>query len=159
MRVGVLALQGGVGAHRRFYRRRGHVVVELRRAAEVDQIDALVLPGGESTVQAKLLEAECGLLAKLDARIRAGIPTLATCAGAILASRYGWLDIDVERNAYGSQRHSSEAIADDGTRVVMIRAPEITRVGPSVRVLTTLGGTPVLVRQSNVTGATFHPEL
>lgn len=156
MTTGVLALQGGFGAHLAAL---GAAGVEVRTAAELGQVDALVLPGGESTVQARLIERG-GLRQALEQFVRSGKPVLATCAGLILCARYGWLDVSVQRNAYGRQVDSFEAMDDSGTRrLVFIRAPRIERVGEGVEVLATLKGEPVLVRQRNVTGACFHPEL
>jgi 5'-phosphate synthase pdxT subunit len=176
-RVGVLALQGAFEAHARALERLGHapVLVRLPRDLEGDHgagdggaVDGLVLPGGESTTQLKLIAA-FGLREGLDRLVRAGAPVLATCAGLILAARgvthpdqasLGWLDVDVARNAWGRQVESFEATADAGDLpLVLIRAPRITRVGPGVEVLATFQGEPVLVRQGAIVGATFHPEL
>lgn len=167
-RVGVLALQGGYEAHVKALAALGRDVREVRTADELAACDALVLPGGESTAQLKLIERG-GLWAPLDAFVRAGHPVFATCAGLILAARrvvspeqrsFGWLDVVVARNAWGRQLDSFEGVADDGvTRVVAIRAPRIVEVGPGVQVLLRLRGEPIAVRQGAVTGATFHPEL
>ncbi|MCB9596471.1 MAG: pyridoxal 5'-phosphate synthase glutaminase subunit PdxT [Sandaracinaceae bacterium] len=157
MRVGVLALQGAFREHVAVLAALGHETVEVRGAEDVDGLDGIVLPGGESTAQARLLTPE--LAAALDALVASGAPVLATCAGAILASRRGWLDADLERNAYGRQLHSAEAVADDGTPLVLIRAPRFTRLGSSVEVLARLGDDPVLIRQGALVAATFHPEL
>ena len=172
MRVGVLALQGGFGAHGEALRAWGHEASEVRSVAELDRVEGLVLPGGESSVQLKLLERH-GLESALDTFVRSGRPVLATCAGLILAARrvrdpvqrsFGWLDIEVRRNAYGRQRESFEARADEpgwgrGLPLVFIRAPRIIEVGREVEVLATLAGEPILVRQGALFGATFHPEL
>ena len=155
MITGVLALQGGYQAHLRA----NPGAIEIRGPGELETVDALILPGGESTTQHKLIELG-GLRDPLERFVRSGKPVLATCAGLILAAKYGWLDVDVTRNAYGRQVDSFEALDDSGTRrLVFIRAPRIDRVGPGVEVLATLKGEPVLVRQGNVTGACFHPEL
>lgn len=169
MNVGVLALQGGFAAHARAVARLGHAAVEVRRARDLEGVDALVLPGGESTVMLDLLARDPALEAALVGLVRRGAPVLATCAGLILlASRVhdpaqrslGLLDVEVRRNARGRQVHSSEARDDDDRlSLMLIRAPRITRVGPSVEVLATLEGEPVLVRQGAIVGATFHPEL
>jgi 5'-phosphate synthase pdxT subunit len=166
--VGVLALQGDFAAHAAALEALGHRAVEVRTAAELERLDGLVLPGGESTVQLKLIARE-GLAEPLDAFVRSGRPVLATCAGLVLSSRavtnpeqhaFGWLDVAVARNAWGRQLDSFEAVSDsDDLPLVFIRAPRITRVGAGVEVLATFRGEPVLVRQGNVTGATFHPEL
>jgi 5'-phosphate synthase pdxT subunit len=169
MRVGVLALQGGFAAHVAAVRALGHEVRELRSARDLAGIDALVLPGGESSVMLDLLARDPALESGLDALVRGGAPLLATCAGLILSATtvrepaqrsFGWLDVDVRRNARGRQLASSEA-RDDGDRydLVLIRAPRIVHVGPGVEVLATLDGEPVLVRQGQRVGATFHPEL
>ncbi len=159
MKVGVLALQGGFGAHRRALEKQGHAVVEVRLPEHLPGLDALVFPGGESTTQRMLIE-RAGLQAGLDAFVHSGKPVLATCAGLIVCAHYRWLDVDVQRNAYGRQLESFEATSDDGQHpLIFIRAPRITRIGPDVKVLVTLKGEAVAVRSGNVTGATFHPEL
>jgi 5'-phosphate synthase pdxT subunit len=140
----------------------------------VERADGLVLPGGESSVQL-LLIARFGLEGAIRAFAASGRPILATCAGAILiAARvtspeqrsFALLDVDVVRNAYGRQRDSFESTSDGGARaslhalpLMFIRAPRIVRTGPGVEILATLSGEPILVRQGNVTAATFHPEL
>jgi pyridoxal 5'-phosphate synthase pdxT subunit len=165
--VGVLALQGGFEAHARALARLGHGVVEVRAASDLDALDGLVLPGGESTTQLKLI-ARWGLGGPLEEFVRSGRPVLATCAGLILAARavtnpeqrcFGWLDVEVARNAWGRQLDSFEAVSDDGLPLVFIRAPRIRGLGRDVECLARLAGEPILVRQKNVTGAAFHPEL
>ncbi len=164
--VGVLALQGGFGAHARALREIGLEAREVRSAPELDGLEGLVLPGGESTAQLRLIERH-GLAEALAAFVGSGRPLLATCAGLILAARrvkpaqrsFGWLDVEVERNAYGRQLDSFEARADDGSPLVFIRAPRIGAVGPGVEVLARFRGEPVLVRAGAVMGAAFHPEL
>jgi 5'-phosphate synthase pdxT subunit len=180
-RIAVLALQGGFAPHRTMLAKLGHDVFEARTAADIDRADGLVLPGGESSVQL-LLIARFGLEAAIGAAFASGRPILATCAGTILAAArvtspeqrsFGFIDIDVVRNGYGRQRHSFEALSDAPWRargggasfatgalpIVFIRAPKIVRVGPRAAVLATFFGAPILVRQGNVTAATFHPEL
>lgn len=169
-RVGVLALQGAFAAHARALARLGHEAVLVRRPADLDGVDGLVWPGGESTTQLRLLE-RLGLAPALERLRQGGVPVLATCAGLILLARrvtgpeqpsLGWLDVDVARNAWGRQVESFEAAADpprDDLPLVLIRAPRITAAGAGVEVLATYAGEPVLVRQGAVTGATFHPEL
>jgi 5'-phosphate synthase pdxT subunit len=175
-RVGVLALQGAFEAHAKALTHLGHEVVEVRDAAQLDPttLDGLVLPGGESSTHLKIIDRN-GLRAPLDAFVRSGRPVLATCAGLILAARhvthpeqwsFGWLDVDVARNAWGRQVHSFEAVSDaplpgdEGPLpLIFIRAPRITAVGPAAEVLATFEGEPILVRQGAVHGATFHPEL
>ncbi|MPY92062.1 MAG: pyridoxal 5'-phosphate synthase glutaminase subunit PdxT [Acidimicrobiia bacterium] len=181
-RVGVLAVQGAFDAHRRVLGRLGAEVVEVRRPEDVDHLDALVLPGGESTTISKMLEFN-GLFEPLGAALRGGLRALGTCAGmivlagAILDGRadqrcLGALDIDVRRNAFGRQRDSFETdldiagIGPEPFPAVFIRAPVVARVGPGVEVLARLpddhgagAGEPVLCRAGHVLVAAFHPEL
>jgi len=167
-RVGVLALQGGFAAHAGALTAAGHTPVLVRTAEDLAGLAGLILPGGESTTQLRLL-SDGPLAAALDAFVRAGHPLLATCAGLILSARevtspaqesFRWLDVAVARNAWGRQLDSFEATDDAGSRpLVFIRAPRITAVGPSVTALATYRGEPILIRQGNRWGATFHPEL
>ena len=167
-RVGILSLQGGYAAHAAALADLGHEAVEVRTAADLEGLDGLVLPGGESSVQLLLLDRHL-LWAPLAAFLRSGRPILATCAGLILAARrvthpeqrsLGWLDVQVARNAWGRQIDSFEDRSDDGEHpLVFIRAPRVPEVGRGVEVLATLRGEPVLVRQGSTLGATFHPEL
>ncbi len=168
MRVAILALQGGFAAHARSVAALGHAPIEARTARDLEDADALVLPGGESTVMLDLLGRDPALERALVALARRA-PVLATCAGLILLARrvhdpeqrsLGLLDVEVRRNARGRQVHSSVA-RDDADRLglVLIRAPRIASLGSAVEVLATLGGEPVLVRQGAIVGATFHPEL
>lgn len=172
MRVGVLALQGGFDAHAHALAEIGHTPVLVRDAATLDGVGGLVLPGGESTVQWKLLHRASGrdpLAGALDRFVRSGKPVLATCAGLILAARrvtnpeqpsFGWIDADVERNAWGRQLDSFEAVADgDDLPLVFIRAPRIKNVDGGCQVVARLAGEPILINQGSVTAATFHPEL
>ncbi len=174
--VGVLALQGGFAAHEAILATIGLEARRVRRAADLDGLAGLVLPGGESSTMLKLL-AWSGLEEPLDAAVKAGLPVFATCAGAILAARhvehpaqrsFGWVDIDVARNAFGRQVHSFEAESDavpgapadaPPFRLVFIRAPRILRVGDGVEVVAAWQGEPIAVRQGQVLVATFHPEL
>lgn len=166
--VGVLALQGDFAAHARALERAGFAARAVRTPEDLAGLRGLVLPGGESTTQWKLLHRH-GLDQGLRAFVASGAPVLATCAGLILAAArveqpaqpgFGFLDVTVARNAWGRQIDSFRAVADDGvTALLFIRAPRIQQVGPAVEVLATLSGEPVLVREGNVTGATFHPEL
>lgn len=174
MRCGVLSLQGDWAAHAAVLRGLGVEAVSVRTAAELAAVDAMVLPGGESTAMLKLMEAE-GLAEKIRDRVTGGMPVLATCAGVILLAEktqpvqksLGLLDVDVARNAYGRQVHSAvaeiEVTAELGRpermEGVFIRAPRITRTGSGVTVLGRLGEDPVLVRQGAIIAATFHPEL
>ena len=171
VRIGILAIQGDVRAHARAVERAGANAVEVRRAKALDDIDALILPGGESTTIAKGLE-RLALYPPLEAFARAGHPVLGTCAGAILLARevenhpvrsLGLVDIVATRNAYGTQVDSFAAPAEDGPwkgmSCVFIRAPRLHRPGADVEVLARLDGWPVAVRQGDVWATTFHPEL
>ena len=157
MRIGVLALQGGFRPHLQALIEIGFDPIEVRSASALSSIEGLVLCGGESTAQMKLIER----LGMQDPLLRAfsSVPVFATCAGLILLSRFGVLDVEVERNAYGPQIYSFEATSDRGRPLVFIRAPKIKKLGRSVEVLDTLEGEPILVRQASFTAATFHPEL
>lgn len=167
-RIGILALQGGYAAHARALRDIGHEAEEIRYAEQFAQIDGLILPGGESSTNILLME-RFGLWQPLDDFGRSGKPVFTTCAGMILAARevshpaqksFGWLDISLERNGWGRQVESFNAVADDGlTPMLFIRAPRIKEYGEDVEVLLTYKSEPVMVRQGNVTGAAFHPEL
>jgi 5'-phosphate synthase pdxT subunit len=163
--IGVLALQGGFAAHGTMLRAIGCDVREVRTPHDLEGLSGLVLPGGESTTMLRLLG---DLEPALDEFVRAGHPVLATCAGLILAARtvtdpeqrsFGWIDVAVARNAWGRQVDSFSAADDAGTPLVFIRAPRITSQGADVEVLATFEGEPILVRQGNRYGATFHPEL
>lgn len=174
MRIGVLALQGDWVAHRSILTPLGVETRAVRTAAELELVDALVIPGGESTAMLRLMEPQ--RLGELIAdRVRSGMPVLGVCAGLILlASRVepdqpslGVLDVDIERNAYGRQVHSTivtievdEELGEPASmEAVLIRAPRITRLGRGVKSLGRAGEEAVLVRQGHVVGATFHPEL
>ena len=176
-RIGVLALQGDFEAHRKALKEAGAEAVEVRTAAELESLDGLVIPGGESTTMLKLLVSESMMepLRQFGARR----PIFGTCAGAILLATevtqpaqesLGLVDIAVERNAYGRQvdsrvsqiRPETGFANGDGHReleAVFIRAPIIRRVGDGVRVLARFQGDPVLVEQGRHLVATFHPEL
>ena len=166
--IGVLALQGDFEAHRKRLEELGANVVLVRNPEQLDAIDGLVIPGGESSTFLKLLGETA--LEKLKQFVRVK-PTFGTCAGAILLAKevenpqqagLGAIDIDVRRNAYGRQVDSSireGMFQGSPTEMVFIRAPKISRIGPKVEVIATEGGDPVMVRQGNVIAATFHPEL
>jgi len=172
VRVGVLAIQGDFAAHGRALARVGAAAFPVRKPGDLEALDALVLPGGEST--AMLLGiARDGLEPALRAFLASGRPVLGTCAGAILIARrvvnpaqrsFDALDVELERNAYGTQRDSFATVVDDGGAfeglpAVFIRAPRIVRVGVGVEVLARVAGDPVLVRAGATWAATFHPEL
>lgn len=168
MKIGVLALQGDFDAHRRRLEELGAEVVLVKKPEQLDGIDGLVIPGGESSTFLKLL-GEAGF-AKLKEFVRAK-PTFGTCAGAILLAAevenptqlgLGALDIRIRRNAYGRQLESSireGLFGNSPIEMVFIRAPKIERVGKGVEVLATEGDDPVVVRQGKTMAATFHPEL
>jgi 5'-phosphate synthase pdxT subunit len=174
LKVGILAIQGDVREHRLMLESVGASVIEVRRVEELAGVDALVLPGGESTTIGKLLD-RYGLLDPLRGRVSAGLPVYGTCAGLILLAdevvgrdeapfRVGGLDVTVRRNAYGRQVDSFEADLpveglDGAVRAAFIRAPIIERVGQEVEVLASWEGRPVLVRRQNILASTFHPEV
>jgi len=176
VKVGVLALQGAFREHAEVLDALGAHVVEVRVPAHLGGIDALFLPGGESTTITKLLDSS-GLAEPLRARIADGLSVFGTCAGLILLARQveaehgepypgtlDALDCVVRRNAYGRQRESFEASlmidgVDGAFPGVFIRSPVVTSVGATVDVLAAHGDHPVLVRQGRVWAATFHPEL
>jgi 5'-phosphate synthase pdxT subunit len=162
LRIGVLALQGAFREHARALRALGADVSEVRLPDDLDDLDGLVIPGGESTT-ITLLAASSGLDEALHAFRK---PVLGTCAGTIVLDRehFGLADLEVERNAYGRQVRSFEAdveLRDDVVplRGVFIRAPRIREIGPGVEVLGEHAGEPVLVRDGRFLLATFHPEL
>jgi 5'-phosphate synthase pdxT subunit len=161
--IGVLALQGGFEAHAKALRALGEEVREVRTPADLEELDALVIPGGESTTIGLGVERE-GLADPLVEFARSGKPVLGTCAGMIMLDRehLGVLDIGVRRNAFGRQLASFETKLDfDGAPVdaVFIRAPWVDDVGDGVEVLAEVDGHPVAVRQGNILAVAFHPEL
>jgi len=162
--VGVLALQGGFSNHVAKLHELGADTREVRVPADLAALDALVLPGGESTTMTLGIERE-GLAEPISDFVRSGKPVLATCAGTILLDddHLDLVDYSCERNAYGAQTHSFEGDVVLGGelsfRGMFIRAPKITRVGTGVEVIATLGDEPVGVRSGAVTAYTFHPEL
>jgi pyridoxal 5'-phosphate synthase pdxT subunit len=162
VRVGVLAVQGNFREHAAMLRRLGAEVVEVRKPEELDGLDGLVVPGGESTAIARLIDVY-GLEGAIREFER---PVFGTCAGLIMLDRehLGLVDLTVRRNAYGRQVASFEtdlalAGTDEPLRGVFIRAPRVEAVGPDVEVLAEHDGEPVLVRQGRFLAATFHPEL
>ncbi|WP_243063085.1 pyridoxal 5'-phosphate synthase glutaminase subunit PdxT [Humibacter sp. RRB41] len=175
-KVGVLALQGDVREHVRVLSGLGADVVPVRRPSELDEVQGLVIPGGESSVMDKLARS-FGLFESLRQRIRSGMPVYGTCAGLImLADRVedaspgqqtlGGLDVTVRRNAFGSQLESFEtelsvpSVADEPMHAVFIRAPIVESVGDAATTLASLGdGRVVAVEQGNLIGTSFHPEM
>jgi 5'-phosphate synthase pdxT subunit len=177
VRVGVLALQGDTREHLAALSEAGAEAVKVRRISELDSVDALVIPGGESTAMSKLLR-EFELLEPLRTRLADGMPAYGSCAGMILlateivdagvpgreALPLGAIDMTVRRNAFGRQVDSFEGdIAfeglDESMHAVFIRAPWVERVGPDVRVLAEAAGHPVAVRQGRMLATSFHPEM
>ena len=175
MNVGVLALQGDVREHMSALSACGIDAREIRRPAELAEVDALVLPGGESTTIAQLSEI-FGLLDPIRNRIAAGMPVYGSCAGMILLAdsildakagqkTFGGLDITVRRNAFGRQVDSFESDIDfaDGInqklKAVFIRAPWVEKIGPNVQVLASIDSHPVAVRSEHLLATSFHPEL
>jgi len=174
-KVGVLALQGAFREHAEVLDALGAHPIQLRNPGDLAAIDALVLPGGESTTMSLLLESS-GLFPAVNDALAAGIPTLATCAGLILLAKmvrggrpdqrsFGVLDVVVERNGYGRQIDSFETtlfvdgLGDEPFPAVFIRAPLIASTGADVTTLATVDDRAVLVRQGHILAATFHPEL
>lgn len=174
MNIGVLGLQGAFARHIDTLAELGVATRRVRTPDDLENLDGIVLPGGESTTMGNLLHSS-GLLQPLGAALGAGLPALGTCAGLILlASRvldgrpdqvdFGALDVTVRRNGYGRQVDSFERDisiigSEDPFHAVFIRAPIIEEVGSGVEVLATLDEHPILVRQGAVMGCSFHPEL
>jgi 5'-phosphate synthase pdxT subunit len=174
-KVGVLALQGAAGRHADALAALGAAPVEVRTPDDLVGVEALVLPGGESTTISRLLDTS-GLFDPVAERLAAGMPALGTCAGMILLAAdvldgrpdqrsFAAIDVAVRRNAFGRQVDSFEAelevdgLDGAGFPAVFIRAPVVERVGEGVEVLAEVDGRPVLCRQGAVTVAAFHPEL
>ena len=162
LRIGVLALQGNFREHAAVLRRLGAEPVEVRLPEQLDGLDGLIIPGGESTAITRLMR----LYGIDDALLEFDRPIFGTCAGMILLDRdhLGLADIRVQRNAFGRQVRSFEADLDIGhgnepVRAVFIRAPWIEDAGPDVEVLAEVDGHPVLARQGRILVAAFHPEL
>jgi len=174
MKIGVLALQGDVREHARALEGAGATPVPVKRVDQLDDVDGLIVPGGESTTIGKLLD-RFELLEPIKERARAGMPLWGTCAGLILMARavtgredaphrLGVLDVCVRRNAYGRQTESFETDLDvDGLsepfRAVFIRAPIVEEAGDAVEVLARFNDKPVLVRSGSMLASTFHPEM
>jgi 5'-phosphate synthase pdxT subunit len=172
MKIGILAVQGDFEAHAAMLARMGVEHVFVRTPRDLEGVDGVILPGGESTTQWKFLVEE-GLDGALAAHASRGGAIFGTCAGAILLARevrnpeqpsLGLVDISVIRNAYGRQlasevRQGTTSISPEPIEMVFIRAPIIERVGPGIEVLAAFEGRPVLIRQDGVLIATFHPEL
>ena len=174
-KVGIVALQGAVDEHALALAGLGATPIEVREPHQLGALDALILPGGESTTMSILLESS-GLFDAIAERLDQGFPTLGTCAGMILLAteivdgradqrHFGAVDITVRRNAFGRQVDSFETslevegLPDQPFLGVFIRAPYVERAGPGVEVLARVEGRPVLCRQGAVTVTAFHPEL
>jgi 5'-phosphate synthase pdxT subunit len=174
MKIGVLALQGDFREHIAAIKSAGHAALSVRRVEELDEVDALILPGGESTTIAKLARS-FGVFEPIKERITSGMPVYGSCAGMILLAdrvldagvgqeTFGGLDITVRRNAFGRQVDSFETdldfsgITNPPIRAVFIRAPWVESVGPTVEVLATFDHA-VAVRQGGLLATSFHPEL
>ena len=172
MHIGVLALQGAFAAHSDCLASIGVQSVEVRTLEQLNSVDALLMPGGESSTMSQLLESS-GLFDPISARIADGMPVFGTCAGMILLASeiidgrsdqrsFSAIDISVRRNAFGRQVDSFEGTINSSVgdfQGIFIRAPRIERVGDGVEVLGSINKEPVLVRQGNVLAASFHPEL
>lgn len=172
MKVGVLALQGDFREHIVAAQQCGHDAIEVRRLSELESVDCLVLPGGESTTIVHLAKA-FGLFDAIRGRISQGLPVYGSCAGMILLANriidgaqgqetFGGLDITVRRNAFGRQVDSFESTIDfDGVAIdaVFIRAPWVEQSGPGVETLSIAAGHPVAVREGKLLATSFHPEL
>jgi 5'-phosphate synthase pdxT subunit len=166
VRVGILALQGDFEAHAKIVRGLGAEPVEVRVPSDLAQLDALIIPGGESTVMTLGIERE-GLAEPLRALAAAGTPILGTCAGMIMLDRdhLGLLDVAARRNAFGRQLHSFEAdleltgVEGGPVHAIFIRAPWVDDPGPEVEVLARIDGHPVAIRQGSLLAVAFHPEL
>jgi 5'-phosphate synthase pdxT subunit len=171
MKAGVLALQGDFREHARAFAGAGAVPIEVRTPEDLERVECLAIPGGESTTISTLARS-AGLVEPIVARAEAGMPILGTCAGMIVMAKrvdgleplLGLVDVTVRRNAYGRQVDSFEADlrvegVDHPVRGVFIRAPVVAEVGPGVRVLSEHEGSPVVLEQGNLIVASFHPEL
>ncbi len=171
-RVGVLALQGDVREHIRMLETLGADAIGVKHPGQIEEVEALIIPGGESTTIGKMA-VRFGLVEPVRSAVRRGMPVYGTCAGMILLADavtegdqplIGSLDVVVRRNAFGRQNESFEADIeveglDEPFRAVFIRAPWIEKVGADVDVLANVDGHPVMVRQDNILATSFHPEL
>ena len=171
MKVGVLALQGDFREHGLVLRDLGVEPVEVRTTEHLGEVEALIVPGGESTTIGKLARSH-DLVEPIRERASDGMPVMGTCAGMIVMAAavedgeplFSLMDVTVRRNAYGRQVDSFESDVDvegieDPVRAVFIRAPWVERMGDGVRVLAEHGGRPVVLEQDNLVAAAFHPEL
>ncbi len=163
MKIGILDIQGSVEEHAEVLRRLGVEAVFVKKVADLEEVDGLIIPGGESTTILKLMK-KSGLREAILAKTKKGMALWGTCAGAILMAK-GWLglmDITIERNAYGRQLESFEGeveFVDKRILGIFIRAPKIVRVGKEVEILGHCGKEVVAAREGNLFVTTFHPEL
>lgn len=173
MKIGVLALQGGVVEHINHIKRSGHEGVEVKSEKDLEDLNGIILPGGESTTMGKLLNVT-GLMEPLKDKIKNGLPTWGTCAGMILLAKeienddkrhLELMNISVKRNAFGTQIDSFKTlklikeVSDEPIELVFIRAPYITEVGENVSILSTVEGNVVAAFEKNMLVTSFHPEL
>lgn len=173
VKVGVLALQGAFREHIRMLKQCGAEAIEVRTPEELQAVDGLIIPGGESTTIGKLM-VEWGLMEAIKAKAIQGMALYGTCAGMILLSteiigsdqpRLGLLDAAVQRNAFGRQKESFEAdmevpeFGEEPVRAVFIRAPYIEKVGPGVKIMAVVNDKIVIARQGKILATAFHPEL
>lgn len=172
MKVGVLALQGDFREHLAVASECGHEAIAVRRVEELNEIDALILPGGESTAIINLAQS-FNLIEPIRGRIKAGLPVYGSCAGMILLAdrviggvegqkTFGGIDITVRRNAFGRQVESFESeltFNGEELNAIFIRAPWVEECGKDVEILSTAGDHPVAIRQGSLLATSFHPEL
>ncbi|MBI2464425.1 pyridoxal 5'-phosphate synthase glutaminase subunit PdxT [Candidatus Peregrinibacteria bacterium] len=173
MKIGVLGFHGSVFEHERALKKCGAISRQIRCVEDLDQVNGLILPGGESTALGKFLHIS-GLHSAIIRKVKKGFPVYGTCAGAILLAQKAYgkepeilrvMDIEIERNAYGRQIESfitlisAPKISQKKLRAVFIRAPKIVHVGPMVEVLAKHGTDKILVREGNLLASTFHPEM
>jgi pyridoxal 5'-phosphate synthase pdxT subunit len=163
-RIGILAIHGSVVEHAESLRKLKFEPVEIRAAKDLETVEGLILPGGESTTIGDLAQ-QFGLREAIVKFAKSEKTIYGTCAGLILLARYGLLDVKIDRNAYGRQIHSFEvdleisALKGKSFNGVFIRAPKIISVGKSVEILAQFEKSPILVKQGNIWGGSFHPEL
>ncbi|OOM69952.1 glutamine amidotransferase subunit PdxT [Clostridium puniceum] len=173
MKVGVLSFQGGVIEHLNHIKLLGHIGIEVKKEEDLNDIEAIILPGGESTTIGKLLKVT-GLITPLKKKIKSGLPTWGTCAGMILLANeieaqeekyLEAMDIKVERNGFGTQidsfkiRKGIKEVSDKNVELVFIRAPYITEVKETVEILCEVDNKIVAAKQKNIIVTAFHPEL
>lgn len=173
MKIGVLAFQGGVIEHIEQIEALGHEAIKVKKESDLERIDAIILPGGESTTMSKLLKVT-GMMEPLRRKIKEGLPTWGTCAGMILLAKdihgedknhLGIMDIKVKRNAFGTQidsfttRKVINEVSLEPIDIVFIRAPYVESFGEKVQVLCEIDGHIVAVKENNIIATSFHPEL